>query len=204
MQTARQAEIVSTALEIVSEKGITSLTIKAISSRIGISEAAIYRHYESKTHIMLAILDLFKKQSTQLFQQRKNEQKPAPIKIKEIFSRHFVKFHQTPSLIPVIFSEELFRNEPQLLNKVGDIIRENQYTLCQIIRQGQDRQEIRNDLEAEQIATIVLGTLRLFIKKWQLSKYTFNLVKEGEKMVRSVITVISPNQEMEKNHNRIV
>jgi hypothetical protein len=36
-----------------------------------------------------------------------------------------------------------------------------------------------------------MGALRLFIKKWQFAKFTFNLQKEGHKLIQSVKLIIS-------------
>jgi AcrR family transcriptional regulator len=56
MQTERQKEILDTALDLISQKGIQGLTIKNLSKKIGISEPAIYRHYENKIEILLKYL----------------------------------------------------------------------------------------------------------------------------------------------------
>ena len=53
MLTERQQEILDKSIEIISRKGIQGLTIKNLSKEIGISEPAIYRHFESKTDILL-------------------------------------------------------------------------------------------------------------------------------------------------------
>ncbi len=67
MQTERQKEIISVSLELISEKGIQGLTIKNLSKKIGVTEPAIYRHFDSKTEILISILDFFKKNSAQIF-----------------------------------------------------------------------------------------------------------------------------------------
>ncbi|NLB03802.1 MAG: TetR/AcrR family transcriptional regulator, partial [Bacteroidales bacterium] len=59
MSTPRQTEIVETALNLINENGIQGLTIKNLSKKIGISEPAIYRHFENKIEILLAVLDTF-------------------------------------------------------------------------------------------------------------------------------------------------
>ena len=40
------------ALGLIAEKGIQGLTIKNLSKKIGISEPAIYRHFDSKSSIL--------------------------------------------------------------------------------------------------------------------------------------------------------
>ncbi len=60
MQTERQKEIVEAALELITTKGIQGVTIKNLAKKIGITEPAIYRHFKSKTEILLSILNSFK------------------------------------------------------------------------------------------------------------------------------------------------
>ncbi len=190
MQTPRQKEIVQAALELISEKGIQGFTIKNLSKEIGISEPAIYRHFESKVHILIAILDVFKQNTEGMFKQELEGDLPAMERISILFTRNFEVFSQSPSLVPVIFSEELFRGESGLIGKVYEIIGRNLNTLIQIIKEGQSNNEIRNDVEASQLAVIIMGSLRLFVKKWQYSDYSFDIKKEGKKLIKSLKRLI--------------
>ncbi len=191
MQTERQKEILDTALELISQKGIQGLTIKNLSKKIGISEPAIYRHYENKIEILLKILDLFKESSGSIFEDELQNDLGAIQKIEHLFSRHFSKFAENPTLVSVIFSEEIFRSEPALIEKIAEVINRNSQILRKIIFAGQERGEVRTDLEAGHIAIIIMGSLRLFVKQWQFSGYKFNLEKEGQKLIDSVKLLIA-------------
>ena len=54
-----QTEIIDKSISIIGTKGIQGLTIKNLSKEIGISEPGIYRHFESKTASLLALLSTF-------------------------------------------------------------------------------------------------------------------------------------------------
>ena len=190
MQTERQKEILDAALNLISRKGIQGLTIKNLSKEIGISEPAIYRHYENKIEILLKILDLFKESSGRIFEDELRHDLGAIQKIELLFSRHFSKFAENPTLVSVVFSEEIFRSEPALIEKIAEVINRNSQILRKIIIAGQEGGEVRNDLEPGHIAIIIMGALRLFVKQWQFSGYKFNLEKEGQKLINSVKLLI--------------
>mgnify|MGYP001298857677 CR=1 FL=1 len=57
--TNRQSEILQEAIKLIAEKGIQGLTIKNLASAIGVTEPAIYRHFENKQKILIGILSLF-------------------------------------------------------------------------------------------------------------------------------------------------
>jgi AcrR family transcriptional regulator len=190
MQTERQKEILDTALELISRKGIQGLTIKNLSKKIGISEPAIYRHYENKIEILLKILELFKESSGGIFEDELQQDIGAIEKIEHLFTRHFSKFAKNPTLVSVIFSEDIFRSEPALIEKIAEVINRNSQILRKIIAEGQERNEIRKDLDAGHIAIIVMGSLRLFVKQWQFSGYSFNIETEGLKLIKSIKILI--------------
>jgi len=182
----RQKEIIDVSLEIIAESGIQGLTIKNLAKRIGFSESAIYRHFDNKIQILVSILDFFKVNTERLFAAEMNTEKDAISKINGLLFNQFEIFSATPSLVAVIFSEELFRNEEILLQKVSEIMNDNFVALTSIIKSGQKKGELRADIEAEHLAVVVMGSLRLFVKQWQLSNYAFKLNKEGDKLSNSI------------------
>ncbi|PLX08045.1 MAG: TetR/AcrR family transcriptional regulator [Marinilabiliales bacterium] len=190
MQTERQKEIIQVSLDLISEKGIQGLTIKNIASKIGTSEQAIYRHYENKIHILLSILDSFRDFSQFAFKEELSKEIDSVDKISNIFNKHFSEFTTNPSLVSVIFSEGIFANEELLIAKISGIMTENQEIMQNIIIQGQLNNEIRSDIDPQTLSTIIMGSLRLFVKKWQFSKHSFDLIKEGESLINSIKTII--------------
>ncbi len=191
VQTARQKEITVAALELISEKGIQGLTIKNLANKIGITEPAIYRHYDSKIDILIAVLDLFKQNTEQLFEKELKDEGKAIDKIEHLFTKHFTSFSATPALVSVIFSEEIFRNEPVLIDKIAEVIDKNDKILITIISKGQKTGEIRTDIEAKYLSTMIMGTLRLFVKKWQFSAFSYDLPGEGKKLIDSIKILIA-------------
>ncbi len=190
MFTERQIQIMNASLEIISKKGIQGLTIKNLSKSIGISEPAIYRHYESKTDILLNIIDYFIGNTENIFKEIKNKNITPLNKIKLIFKKHFEILAEKPSLVCLIFSEEMFINEDVLKKKITDLLLVNQKNLQNIIIEGQESGEIRDDIDSEVLGTVVMGTLRFQMKKWQFLQNSQNLIEEGEKYISSLNLIL--------------
>jgi AcrR family transcriptional regulator len=191
MITERQQEIIETALGLINEKGIQGLTIKNLSKKLGITEPAIYRHFENKIQILIALLDLLKRNTSGIFESELNADEPTVQKIERLFEKHFKSFAEMPSLASVVFSEEMFRNEELLIGKISEIIEANNKILLTILKYGQQKSEIRSDMDAEHLVIFIMGALRLFVKKWQFSGFAFNLESEGTKLIESVKRLIS-------------
>ena len=189
--TDRQNEIVDVSLQLIADKGIQGFTIKNLAKKIGFTESAVYRHFESKIEILTAILDMFKNKSTQFLTQESNANVSAIAKIENLFLTHFKVFTATPSLVAVIFSEELFRNETLLSTKVNSIMTNFSQSLTSIIEFGQKNGEIRGDINAQHLATMLMGSIRMLAKQWYMSNHSFDLIEKGGDLINSLRILIS-------------
>ncbi len=186
----RQQEIINISLELIAERGIQGLTIKNLAKKIGFTESAVYRHFENKIQILVAILDFFKTKTHSFFTDELSTNDNSMAKIERLFLNHFKTFSKSPSLVAVIFSEEIFRNETVLNEKVAEIMKKNATNLTNIIEQGQEQGDIRTDIKSSDLSIIIMGSLRMFVKQWHMSHYTFDLTKKGTEFINSIKTLV--------------
>jgi AcrR family transcriptional regulator len=182
----RQQQIINLAIELIAENGIQNLTTNNLAKRLELSEAAIYRHFKSKLDILLSILALFEKNSRTQFEEILKEDILQLEKVKKIFIARCQDFSLTPQLACVIFSEEIFRNEPELSKKVDEIMMMHQNHLIQIINSAIENREIRADIQAENLCIVIMGALRLIVTRWRMMNYEFDLVKKAENVWESI------------------
>jgi len=191
--TNRQQEIIEVSLKLIAENGIQGFTIKNLAQKMGFTEAAVYRHYENKVQIFVAILDFFKHNFESFFTNQIQSKSTALNKIEQLFLNHFKIFTQNPSIVAVIFSEEVFRSEVILLQKFTEIMNANSEILIKMIKEGQENKEIRDDILPTNLAIMVMGSLRLYVKQWQMSNYSFDLNIKGLEIISSVKLLLKIN-----------
>lgn len=190
--TKRQKDIIDVSIKIIAKKGIQHLTIKNISKSLGISEPAIYRHFESKLDILLSILLDFKIRMKNSIDQIQAQGKSSVEQIEVMLFSHFREFVNNPTLAAVIFSEEIFQNDKRLAREVKSIMKLNQDFITSLIQEGQQTHMIRDDIPHEQLSLIILGALRLIVTRWRLSDTAFDLEKEGRYLWISIKKLIYP------------
>lgn len=191
MFSDRQQQIIEESIKIIDEKGIQGLTIKNLSKAIGISEPGIYRHFESKTEILLSILNNFKEMAKMLSGLMTDFEGTAIEKINFMFSRMLELFSETPSMVSVIFSEDIFKNEELLKMKITEILNMHAQTIENIIEKGQEEKNVRTDIELKTLALMIMGSLRLLVKRWDLNNHNFDLRKEGSKLIEGLDKILA-------------
>ena len=180
--TTRQIEIINASKELIGEKGLQTLTIKNLAKRMSFSEPALYRHFKDKTEIIKALL-LFHKEIIQngvlnILTSEKNTLD----KFEEILKFKFAHIEKNPALVMVIFSETSFQYNSILSKIVSKILKQRTKKIITIIKSGQNEGSIRKDIDAQQLATIVLGGIRTTILSWKLSGFKTDLKSDGKKL----------------------
>ena len=186
----RQREIIDSALEIIAKKGIENFTIKNLAGAIGISEPALYRHFESKQNILILIIIRYRNSILDLFDQLIEEEMPAYRKIESFYMEMLRRFSDKPSLSTILFSDELFRHSKPLSKEVNSIIDMIHARIETILKNAKSRKEIKTDIPCSDLAWIIMGTMRITITRWILSGYSYDPVPDGKKMLKSMKKLI--------------
>lgn len=190
MLSERQQQIIGASIGLIDQLGIQGFTIKNLSKEIGISEPAIYRHFASKVEILSTILDEFKQRVMRYHSNFDAENTGGQEKIESFFGMIFQVFTENPTLISVIFAEEIFRNEPALTQQVMEIQNSNEAYLEPLI-QGLPLNEALSNTPVEMITMMFLGPVRLLTRKWKMNQYDFDLREQGNQLIGTILKSIT-------------
>jgi AcrR family transcriptional regulator len=200
--TARQKEIIAAALGIISERGLEALTMKNIASRVGFSDAAVYRHFQNKSAILSSMVDGFSRNSIKELNRTSAGDRSGLEQIKQFFLDRCRIFAADRALATVMFAEDLFKSDPALAAKIHGVLHDHRQLLLKSIRRGQ-RQGLIKHLPPGHLFTIIMGSLRLLILHWQVGSYSFELSASAEKLWHSLEALIANKKgdiNEKKNH----
>jgi len=184
--SSRQHEIILESIKIISTEGVQALTIKNIANAIKVTERAIYRHFESKSDIIKAIICEFRNKMGQMKKTLETENHTPLEAIVRFIQLHFEGFMREPYMTSLLFSEEMFRAEDNSQEYLKTMFAMAKKQVGGLIKKGQEKREIRTDLEAENMTVIVLGTIRFHILQWHLDGRKYDLLKEGENLIGTI------------------
>ena len=191
--TKKQQNIIELSIELISELGIQGFTIKNLAKKLEVTEGAIYRHFESKTEILYNILKAFQQECRTTLQNACTSVNSAMDDIAAIFKHHFDYFSERPAVAAVIFSESIFQNNNLLSKEVFKLLKMHEDALLCIIERGQLTGELRNGkISKEQLVKIIIGSIRYTVTKWRLSKYSFDIKKDGKILLENIRELLEP------------
>lgn len=181
MFSERQQQIIEAAIKLIAEKGIQNLTTKNLSEEIGITEPALYRHFDNKLEILKAAIEYFQIKMQPAIK-KLNRSINSLNKIESFILEHLKIISQNPNFAKVIFSEANFQNDENLILKMNNMMNQSHKILDAIIQSGQKKGEIRADVTSLSIVRMIIGSMRLLVTHWSMSGMIFNLVTEGKQL----------------------
>jgi len=186
----RQSEIIDAAIKLIGEGGIQALTIKNLSAEIGVAEAAIYRHFKSKIEVLSTLLDFLGHIIVSHYESVGVMKADSFTKINKMISGQLKLFAENPPYALVILSDGLYKNEKSLHDKIFQIMQKAKSTFINIIEEGQKSGEIRTDIASDQIAFVIMGSVRLKVNQWSMSGFSFDLQERGTVLIKTIKTLI--------------
>tara|TARA_B110000211_G_scaffold133519_1_gene153071 strand:- start:153 stop:734 length:582 start_codon:yes stop_codon:yes gene_type:complete len=182
IMTERQIEILHETKELIGEKGIQNFTIKNLASKMSFSEPAIYRHFKDKTEILTSLLKYNSKIINTQVDKILNSKENSLTKFEKILRFNLLHIERNPSIVMIVFAENSYQNCERLSEIVAKIMKRRIERMIKLLNEGQKNNEIRNDVNTEQLAKIIQGGIRITILSWKLSGFKTSLSQEGEKL----------------------
>jgi AcrR family transcriptional regulator len=187
----RQLQIINAAIKLMGEGGIQMLTTKNLALEVAVTEPALYRHFSSKAHLILQVLEYLKSRIIYRLTCIVDSDNTPVEKLRELVTRQFQAFVSRPEIVVVLLSEGLYQNNKELSSIVFSIMQESSSFYLQIIKDGQESGDFRSDVPAERIAFMIMGSMRFCVIQWHLSGNFYDLVPKGEDLLDTFLTLLT-------------
>ncbi len=185
----RQLEIVEAAGRILTSSGVSGLTIKNLAKEMKFSESAIYRHFTSKEEIIIAMLTFLAESIDQRLSNIIGSSDPKD-KFIAMFREQFRFFDLHPHFVVAVFSDGLMEETQRINDAILNLINVKMKHLMPVIMEGQQKGIYTNALTAEELTHIIMGAFKLQMFKWRIANFQFDIIRIGENMIQSILTLI--------------
>ena len=170
----------------MAEGGIGNLTIRHISKRLNLTEAALYAHFYGELEIIQALVSRFEGKVDEM-----DESQRGWAAVEAALARRTELVLATPDLARMAFSAEQFQGDKESAQLLYGMMQRHREALLLHFREAVDAGEIRGDIPLGTLFRLVIGPLRLLIKQWGLSNGSFDLTQKRLELQESLRKFLS-------------
>ena len=178
----RQHQIVEAARELIATGGVDSLTIRGLASRVGVTEAAIYRHVASKEEVMLLLLQEVQESLFQAISRATRSDRHALERLEHMLQLHvsYVELRQGISFVVIAQAAQF--EEPRVRSAGRNLVEKYLSLVSEIITQGIERGEIDKTVSPDAAAMIFFGMIQSAVTRWLFDPFTHPLSENAVAM----------------------
>lgn len=187
----RKAEIVETAIRLAADIGPDRLTTDRLAKEIGISQAAIFRHFSTKSNIWEAVGEhICKLMGASAPKGPEGESFEGTLNRMIMSQLSFIS--KTPAVPAILFSRELHAENDTLRQFFADMMQQRHQRLTQVISAGIDAGEFSPSIDAADCAYLVLAQIQGLAMRWSLNARDFDIVVEGKRVFAQLLAGFKP------------
>tara|TARA_B100000029_G_scaffold512351_1_gene608759 strand:+ start:719 stop:1363 length:645 start_codon:yes stop_codon:yes gene_type:complete len=162
----RQQQIVEAARDLIATGGVHALTVRGIASKVGVTEAAIYRHVSSKEEIILLLIQDVEESLFQAISRATRSDRHALERLEHMLELHvsYVELRQGISF--VVITEAAQFEEPRVRSAGRRLVEKYLSLVAEIISQGVDKGEIDHTVSPDAAAMIFFGMIQSAVTRW--------------------------------------
>lgn len=175
----RQQQIVDAAAILIFKHGSEHLTVKRIAEEVGISEAAIYRHFKSKKSILSFLLTHIEEVLLKDISPETVANQPITLDIIEnIIKNHFSMISMRKGISFQVIAEIISLGDQSLNKQAYKAINKYIARLKELLDEGVRDGAVRPDIDLEASATLLFTLIQGLVNIWSLSAGRYKLIEK--------------------------
>ena len=188
----RESIIVST-IQTLNAVGLQNLSTKMIANQEGVSEGTLFRHFKTKTDIMLAVVDHFSQYDDAIIETCRCKSL-SPLEAIRYFYNAYAEYYQNyPEITVVVQAYDSLMCDAELSERVSNIIYKRSNFIVETIKDAIDQKIIRINLDPTVLENILTGGSKEICLKWRMARYSFSIKEKTAEMVEMLLSGFMEN-----------
>jgi AcrR family transcriptional regulator len=146
---ATRRTIISTAKSLIIESGVNALTLESVAERADIAVQTIYNRVGGRPALLIAVAELALEEHNKYMQDALAASAPAREKMRLIAESYTRFAFERPNEFRLLLDPQ---GEPEALQRISELINEQNAKTAAVIRAGLAAGTIRADLDPDQVA----------------------------------------------------
>lgn len=167
-KTSRREAILQALLELLETDPGARITTAGLAKSVGVTEAALYRHFPSKRKMFEALIEFAEEAVFSRCQVILQEQEDARVRLQQLTHLVLVFAERNPGLCCVLTGDALMGEDGALRKRASQFFERLETQVRQVVKEGEIRQGLRPRTSATRGADWVLvfieGRIQRFIR----------------------------------------
>ena len=176
----RKQQIIDAARKLIIKKGSEHLTVRAMAKEVGLTEAAIYRHFRSKREILSFLMNHIMDTMLHDVERTATENSPSLDTIDQALKQHLSEIEQRKGMSFQIIAEIISLGDKKLNKDVYEKLNVYIDRLKHLLSEGVRSGSVKDDIDLGAAALLLFGMIQGLANIWALSGYSFDLSEKYE------------------------
>jgi TetR/AcrR family transcriptional regulator len=176
---ARQASLIDAALTLAAERSPAEVTTADLARAVGITQGAVFRHFENKEAIWLAAID----HAHQMLLDRLHTAaagQPLPLAaLRAVFLAHVAFVVEHPGVPRIIFQELQHAQDTPLKARVRLLMQDYRELLADLLQRARKAKHLAPGVDLEAAAVLFIGSVQGLVMQSLLSEQAGAMARQA-------------------------
>ncbi|MBN4080666.1 nucleoid occlusion factor SlmA [Beggiatoa alba] len=192
---SRRQQILESLARKLEESPGERITTAGLARAVGVSEAALYRHFPSKAKMFEGLIEFIEDSIFGLTNRILNEEKSSLVRCEQIIKLLLTFAERNAGMTRLLTGEALTGETERLRSRIGKFFERFETQLKQVLREGEMNAEFRLQISVQALANLMLslaeGHLNQYVRSgfkvsplehwqdhWQVVKGEFEIINQ--------------------------
>ncbi len=179
--------IIKTGAQIIAHEGLRMFTAKRIGERLGISDAAIFKHFPTMDSIAEEIIGRYTTECLRRTEDAIRRGSNAVEKLSLIIDGHIDLLEETRGVTPVLCFEFSRSSKRKLKKMIFDFLNTYASKVGEVIYEGMQEGTIRKDIDVEEVSFSFIGFMQAKVFQWFIRGRRGKIVKDRDSVKKMLL-----------------
>ena len=189
----RRAQILQAALDLAFEVGPDQLTTGMIAGRLGLTQPAIYKHFNSKDDIWRGVADRLCELIAANIATSKGMSLAPEHLLRRLVLGHLQLVRDHPALPQIMVMRDPSEAQGASMSQIRASMAGFKRILIDTLRAAQSSGRFRSDIRAQDGATLIVGVIQGLVLQLLLTRDPEILLGEGERLLDLQLSLLAEN-----------
>ncbi len=184
----RKDEMVAATLRLMAEVGPDRVSTDAVARAVGVTQAALFRHFPRKADLWMAVLAWLTGQTAE-------GRWPAAVagpgaalgRLRALVRAQLDLIATTPAIPALLFSRELHAGNEALRQGLAGLMSQFHAHLAELLAEARAAGEVGAEADPRRVAAMITSLIPGTAMRWSLAGHSFDLVAAGVDAVEVVL-----------------